>query len=153
MTSNSFLKLRIAGEAFGGRLDMIREILPLQGIARVPFTAPAVLGVINLRGNVVPVIDGALRLGKNRAGVPERRSVVIVEVEDDLEKSEVGLVVDAVESVGTLDAGNVYETPEFGLGIPPEFVLGMGRHGDELLPLLDLKAMLAIESLAKLVQL
>ena len=148
---NGFVKLRIAGEAYGGRLDSVREILPLQAITRVPFAAPAVLGVINLRGSIVPVIDAALRLGRT-APQAARRSVIIIEVEDELETSEIGLVVDAVESVGDLSTDEIFEKPEFGLAVASEFVLGMGRHGGELLPLLDLPAMLSIESLTALVQ-
>ena len=152
MSAEGFLKLRIDGQAFGGKLDAVREILPFSAVARVPFAAPEVLGVINLRGNVVPVIDGALRLGRTGAPQVGRRSIVIVEIEDELETAEIGLVVDAVESVGDLATEDVFQTPEFGLRIAPEFLLGFGRHGDELLPLLDLRRMLAIDSLARLVE-
>ncbi len=151
MNGQGFLRLRIAGEAFGGELHAVREIIPLGPVTHVPFTDPAVLGVINLRGNIVPVIDGALRLGRKRSPHERRGSVVIVEVGSEHEAAEIGLVVDAVEAVGDLSSEEVFARPEFGVEVPADFLLGVGRHGDALLPLLDLRAMLSLESLSQLV--
>ncbi len=151
MNGRGFVRLRIAGEVFGAELQTVREIIPLGSIRRVPFTQPAVLGVINLRGHIVPVIDGALRLGRARVIESARRSVLIVQPSEEADSEEVGLVVDAVESVGDIATEELFDAPEFGVHVPPEFLLGVGRDGGGVLPLLDLRAMLAVDSLARLV--
>lgn len=151
MNARGFLKLRIAGEAFGAELDVVREIISLGRLTAVPFTDPCVLGVINLRGNIVPVLDAALSLGRPETTNQPRRSILIVETQDQGESAEVGLAVDSVETVGDLTGEEVWDVPEFGVSIPKQFLLGIGRHGEDLLPLLDLRAILAPDRLARLV--
>lgn len=142
-----YLSFFVAGEEYGVGILKVREILEFDTITRVPGTPPHVRGVLNLRGNVVPVIDLAVKLGLPETQVTRRTCVVIVEVTLDGEPTVMGLLADAVSQVIELPPDQIEPPPPFGTGIRLEFLEGMGRAGKKFVLLLDIDRVLTTNEL------
>lgn len=95
-----FLTFRLNDTAYGVEITRIKEIIEYGGITRIPMTPASIRGVLNLRGNVVPIVDLAERLEcGGQSEVSRRTCVIITEMEDEGEVMDIGFVVDAVEQV------------------------------------------------------
>lgn len=130
----------------------VKEIIEINMITRVPMTPDYIRGVINLRGNVVPVIDLSARLGRACSEISKRTCIVLVQVEYNEEGQLLGLLVDAVDEILDLPESNIMPPPDFGADIRNDFIQGMGRVGDEFIILLDINRVLALKELSQLKQ-
>ena len=149
-----FLTFMAKGEIYGAEVDRIKEIIEYGTITRVPLTPNYLRGVINLRGNVVPVVDLATRLGKVTEDVSKRTCIIIVEMKTaDEEVVDIGFVVDEVESVMNILEEQITAAPQFGTDIRPDFISGMAQLKDQFVVLLQLEEVLSITELAELVEL
>src|SRR3954470_11239892 len=109
-----------------------------------------VRGGINLRGRVVPVIDLAVRFGREES-IPNRRTcVVIVEVGSEEERQDLGVMVDAVNQVVDLPARDIEPAPGFGTMVRAEFIAGMGKLNGDFVIILDVGRVLSADDLAAL---
>ena len=115
----------------------VREIIQHGTMTPVPLMPDFVRGVINLRGAVVPVIDLQARFGRGPAGVTKKTCIVIVDAARDGERAELGLMVDAVSEVISLEPSQVEPPPQFGGATRRDFIAGMGRRGEQFVVLLD----------------
>lgn len=102
----------------------VREIIEYAGVTRVPMMPPAVRGIINLRGNVLPVIDLHARLGRAAASASRKSCILVV---DTGEGQACGLMVDAVNTVLNTDPDSIEPAPPFGGTLPTSLVAGMAR--------------------------
>jgi purine-binding chemotaxis protein CheW len=109
-----------------------------------------VRGVINLRGNVVPVIDLPMRFGWPSSEVGKRTCIVIIEVDEGGDKLEIGIVIDSVNEVLDIDAKDIGAPPSFGAKLRTDFISGMGRVRDEFIILLNVGKVLSVEELSML---
>lgn len=146
---NQYLSFILDGETYGVSILVIKEILEYSEPTKVPMMPGFIRGVINLRGNVLPVVDLSLRLGKKETGIAKRTCVVIVEVQCGSEGMEVGVVVDAVNEVMDIEPGNIESAPSFGTKIRNSFIQGMGKVGDKFVVLLNIERVLSIEELSQ----
>ena len=146
-----FLTFKVGDEIFGVEIDNINEIIEYSEMTRVPLTPPYIRGVSNLRGNVVPIIDLVVRLGKEPSAVTKRTCIIIVEMEDDGEQIDIGFVVDEVDEVLDIHASNIEPAPQFGTDIPSEYINGMGKVNGEFVILLSLNDILSIKDLSDLI--
>lgn len=140
MTSagRELIVVEITGQKFAIDIMSVREIRGWTASTRLPQAPPHVLGMINLRGQVLPVIDFGARLGLGQSD-PHAASVVIVtEIGDRL----VGLLVDAVCDILTLDEGAMQATPEVGSRAVREFVRGVITTDDGIVTFLALDAVI-----------
>ncbi|MDH3325429.1 MAG: chemotaxis protein CheW [Gammaproteobacteria bacterium] len=152
--SAKYLTFNVNGDVYGSEIDYIQEIIEYGAITRVPLTPKYLRGVINLRGNVVPVIDLAIRLGKEASQVTKRTCIIIVEMKSiDDEVVDIGFVVDEVDEVLDIAADNIAAPPQFGSDIRTDFILGMGKLSGKFVVLLQLEEVLSIAELADLVEL
>lgn len=150
-TGSKYLTFKVAGELFGTEIDNINEIIEYSEMTRVPLTPPHIRGVSNLRGNVVPIIDLAVRLGKERAETTKRTCIIIVEMDDEGEKMDVGFVVDEVDEVLDIYADAIEPAPQFGADISSDFINGMGKLDGKFVVLLLINEVLSIAGLSELV--
>ncbi|HSA22047.1 MAG TPA: chemotaxis protein CheW [Myxococcota bacterium] len=135
-----YLSFRLAEERFALPIAQIREIIKVPLITRVPRTEPFVLGVLSLRGTIVPAVD--LRMLLRQPASPQtRRSRVLVYMRGG---ELVGLLVDEVHHVLRLGEADIEAHP-FGARPEVEPVMGVGRKDDEIVALLDLHAALAAD--------
>ena len=147
-----FLTFRIADEAFGMELSQTREIIEFDGVTKVPLMPSFLIGVINLRGEVVPVIDLAVRLGRPPITIKRRTCVIVVELESDGKDYTLGLLADAVNEVAEIASSDIEAAPAFGAKIRAEFIQGIAKNGDEFVIILDADNALSLRELAKLVE-
>ncbi|WP_284616813.1 chemotaxis protein CheW [Aquabacterium humicola] len=142
-----YLSFVLRGEVYAIGILAIKEIIEYGGLTAVPMMPPAIRGVINLRGAVVPVLDLALRFGKPAAEPTKRTCIVIVELALGGVHSVVGLVVDAVNAVQEIAPADIEPPPAFGTAIATPFIAGMGKVDGRFVILLDIDQVLAIEGL------
>lgn len=147
-----FLTFRLKNTVYGVEIKRIKEIIEYGGITRIPMTPPCIRGVLNLRGNVVPIIDLAERLDCGSEAVSRKSCNIIVEVEDEGEKMDLGFVVDGVDQVVGIDDDHIEAAPAFGTSIKSEFISGMGNVNDSFITLLDMDAVLSVKGLGDLVE-
>jgi purine-binding chemotaxis protein CheW len=150
--SKQFLTFRIGNEHYGLELSQTREIIEYSGITQVPLMPNFLRGVINLRGEVVPVIDLAVRLGRKSIEVQRRTCIIVVELTNNDQHHVLGLLADAVSEVIEMDDENIEDAPSFGANIRAEFIQGIAKQGEEFVVLLDANNALSIRELAHLVE-
>ncbi len=150
--SLKYLTFNVSGGIYGVAISGVKEITEYPSLTRVPMTPAFIRGVINLRGNVVPVIDLAVRLGKASQEASNRSCVIIVEIEADDEKTDIGIVVDAVTAVIDIPNEDIEVAPAFGAEIRSDFISGMGKRNEKFVVLLELERVLSIDELAELTE-
>ena len=143
-----YLTFSLGGEMFAIGILSVKEIIEYGGLTSVPMMPPAIRGVINLRGAVVPVIDLACVFGRASAPVTNRTCMVIVETEVDAQRQDVGIIVDAVSEVLEIQADQIEPAPSFGARIRTDFLQGMARLSNAFVILLNVHKVLAIDALA-----
>jgi len=143
-----FLTFVLNKEVYGINILNIREIIDYGNVTKVPMMPDFIAGVINLRGNVVPVVDLALRFSQKSSKRTKRSSVVILEVRYEGQKVEIGITVDVVNEVLDILSSDIEPTPSFGTKIRTDFISGMGKVNAQLLVLLDIDCILSIEELS-----
>ena len=143
-----YLAFRLAGEVYAVDILRIREIIEYSQPTSVPMMPPSVRGVINLRGAVVPVIDLAIRFGREATGVGKRTCVVIVEVEHAGAIHILGLMVDGVNAVMEIADQAIEPAPAFGTRVNTEFIAGMAKVDGRFVIILDIGRVLSIEEMA-----
>jgi len=151
-TTQQYLTFRIGNEQFGMDLTQTREILEYSGVTEVPLMPKFLRGVINLRGEVVPVIDLAVRLGRDPIKVQRRTCVIVVELEVESQYHVLGLLADSVSEVVELPASAIDEAPAFGANIRAEFIQGIAKRDGQFVVLLDANNALSVRELAHLVE-
>ena len=112
----------------------IREIRRWATVTTLPHAGEHVLGVINLRGNVIPVYDLAVHIGLGKTA-PDARNVVIIA---DIQGESIGLLVESVSEILTVDQSDVQETPQIGRGRQSNLIEGLITVGTEMAQLIDL---------------
>jgi len=122
-----YLSFQLAGEEFAFGILRVKEILEYDTLTRVPNAPPAVRGVINLRGAVVPVLDLAHLFAVPATAVTKRSCVIIVEVRVDEQQLVMGILADAVNQVIELAPGAIEPPPAFGSRVRVDYLVGMGK--------------------------
>jgi purine-binding chemotaxis protein CheW len=144
-----FLTFNLGKDVLAMDIRTIKEVIQYAEITEVPLVPPAIRGVINLRGAVVPVIDLAVRFGGPPSEIARRTCVVIVELEQQAGVNAVlGVVVDQVREVLEVPPEDIEPTPAFGSQIRPDFILGVGKVKGQFILLLDVNRVLSIEELS-----
>lgn len=137
-----YLTFSMGGEEYAVNILRVKEIIEYDTLTKVPGTPPAIRGVINLRGNVVPVVDLALRFGLVPNPVTKRSCIVIVEVDAGGERAVMGILADSVSEVLALAPDQVEPPPAFGTRAKVDFLSGMGKVGRKFVLLLDVDRVL-----------
>lgn len=152
--AQQYLTFSLGQEMFAVGILQVREIIEYGAVTTVPMMPAFIRGVINLRGSVVPVIDLAARFGRGASEVHRRSCIVILEVgEDEEQRQELGVMVDAVSEVVEIPPAQIEPPPSFGARIRTEFIAGMGKVQDRFVILLDVAKVLAVDEMALLAQL
>ena len=137
----------VGDEEYALEVSHVREVVETIPITRVPSMPPAIRGVVNLRGTVVPVIDLGIRFGLSERTITSRTCVVVVEIELDGEPTVMGLLVDAVNQVIELGSDQIEPVPTFGTAVRVELLRGLGTIGSKFVLLLDLDHVLSPDDL------
>ncbi|MBB1485677.1 chemotaxis protein CheW [Oceanospirillum sediminis] len=140
-----YVTFRLADETYGINVMQVQEVLRYTEIAPVPGAPAYVLGIINLRGNVVTVIDTRQRFGLMNADTTDSTRIVIIEVE----KQVVGILVDSVSEVVYLRESEIETTPNVGNEESAKFIQGVCNKNDQLLILVELNKLMSDEEWAE----
>ncbi len=136
-----WVTFRLADEVYGINVMQVQEVLRVTEIAPVPGAPHYVLGIINLRGNVVTVIDTRIRLGLPTAEVTDSTRIVIIETA----RHVVGMLVDCVAEVVDVATSEVESAPNVGSDESANYIQGVASRENELLILVDLNKLLTDE--------
>ncbi len=141
-----YLTFRVGDEVYGIEIAYVTEIVGMQKITEVPDMPNFVRGVINLRGQVIPVIDVRARFHMDNRSYDDRTCVVVVR----LNETSIGLVVDTVNEVMDIPANHVSPPPKVGQSEGGRYIKGMGKVQDQVKILLDVSKLLFDEEIAAL---
>jgi len=136
---------KIENEEFGLEIQKVQEINRVSEITRVPRTPEFILGVINLRGKVIPVINMRTRFGFNDKPVDRDSRIIVLELQDRV----IGILVDSVTEVIRLESGTIEPPPNFATNIGTDYISGVGKLSDRLIVLLDIDKVFTSEQVDK----
>jgi purine-binding chemotaxis protein CheW len=143
MDQNQYLTFQLAGEEYAVGILRVKEIITYGPLTTVPQAPPSVRGVINLRGNVVPVVDLAVKFGLPASPLTNRTCIVILEVDLNSEPTVIGILTDAVNQVIELLDEDILPVPAFGTQVRMDFLGGMGKAGAKFVLILEIEKVLA----------
>ena len=143
-----YLTFALGPEEYGLEILKVREIIGYMEITAVPQTPHHVKGVINLRGQVIPVVDLRAKFGMDTTDVTDQTCIIVVEIAQGQRTFSTGMVVDRVQEVLDIAGEDIEEAPQFGAAVETDFILGMGKIGDTVKILLDIDKVLAGDDLA-----
>lgn len=144
--ASRWVTFELEDETYGIDVMQVREVLRSIEISPVPGAPPFVLGIINLRGNVVAIIDTRQRFGLGPREPDEQARILILETGDHV----VGFLVDSVNEVVQLSASEIESAPDTGSGDSARFISGLVNRDSGLLILVDSNRLLSNEELAEL---
>ena len=133
-----FLTFTLGNEAYGLEIIYVTEIIGIQKITEVPELPEYVIGIMSLRGQIIPVMDVRLRFEKPFKEYDERTCVIVVDISD----ITVGLIVDGVAEVVTIQEEDIMPHPDLSEGDNRQFVKGIGKIGKDVKLLLDIHKLL-----------
>ena len=145
--TSQYLTFELEDEVFALDIAKVREVLDFTSIAKVPQTPDFMLGVINLRGTVVPVVDMRLKFAMTRAETTVNTCIIIVEIEIDGENTVLGALVDSVQEVMDLDPDQIEPAPRIGTRLNTKFIKGMGKRDNHFIIIMDIDKIFSTDEL------
>jgi purine-binding chemotaxis protein CheW len=140
------LTFNLAGEEYGVDILAVREIRGWSRVTRIPQTPDYLLGVLNLRGAIVPIMDLRLRFGLERESYGDNTVMIIVAVDERL----FGIVVDAVSDVVDIDPAAIKPVPDMGAVVDTRYLRGLATHVERMVMLLDVEKLMRPEDVETL---
>ncbi len=137
-----YLTFALAREEYGLEILKVREIIGYMEITAVPQTPHHVKGVINLRGQVIPVVDLRAKFGMETTEVTDQTCIIVVEIAQFGRKANTGIIVDHVQEVLDIAGTDIEEAPQFDASVDTDFIFGMAKIGESVKILLDIDRVL-----------
>lgn len=144
-----WVTFKLENETYGINVMQVREVLRYSEIAPVPGSPSYVIGIINLRGNVVTVVDTRERFGLPNSDITDNTRIVILETDDQV----IGILVDAVAEVVYLRQSEIEVAPNVGNDQNARYIQGVSHKNNELLILIEIKNLLSDQEWAELQEL
>ncbi len=141
-----YLTFLLGKEAYGLEIRHVTEIIGMQTITEIPELPDYVKGIINLRGNIIPVMDIRLRFKKEPKEYNDRTSVIVIDIMD----TPVGLIVDCVSEVLTIPDEAIVDPPKMNKEFNNRFIRNIGKVGSDVKLLLNCEQLLAEDELIEL---
>jgi purine-binding chemotaxis protein CheW len=145
-----FVTLGIDRELFAVPVDMVLEIRAMQPLFRVPEAPAHLAGLLDVRGQVVPVIDLRLKLGLDAVPATDNTRILVLEVPMSGRRLVLGLIADRVFEVTVLEKRNITPPPDIGTLWHSDYISGVGRRGDGFVIIFDLPRLLSSDAIALL---
>jgi purine-binding chemotaxis protein CheW len=128
-----YLTFMLGDEEFGINISFVTEIIGIQAITFVPELPAFVKGIINLRGQIIPVIDVRLRFQKEEIGYNDRTCIIVIQIRD----LSIGFIVDSVAACDQIPNSSVIPPPAFQSNYHQKYISGIGRMQDKIILILD----------------
>ena len=145
--TTQYLTFKLADEVFAVDVAKVREILDYTPATKVPGTPSFMRGVINVRGNVVPVVDMRMKFGLSETEQTVDTCIVVMEIIVEEDKTILGALVDSVQEVFELEAAQIEPPPRIGTRWRTDFIRGIGKRANELIIILDTDKVFSINEL------
>jgi chemotaxis signal transduction protein/ABC-type nitrate/sulfonate/bicarbonate transport system substrate-binding protein len=140
-----YLIFSLCNQDYGIGIESVVEIIHMVPFRSIPQAPPFVKGVINLRAQVIPVIDLRLKFNQDERPYDDRTCIVILELTGKEHKNKTGIIVDTVSEVMAIKAGEIEDAPSFGIDVNTNFILGMAKMDQTIKILLDTNRLLKEE--------
>src|ERR1700742_4363908 len=138
-----YLTFMLGKEEYGLEILKVREIIGYMDITAVPRTPGYVKGVINLRGQVISVIDLRAKFGMETAPRTDQTCIIVVDIQQNGRRLNTGIVVDRVSEVLSISGDKIEGPPAFDASVQVDFIVGMGKIEDSVKILLDIDKVLS----------
>lgn len=142
--TDQYLTFMLADEEYGVDILRVQEIRGWDGATAIPNAPDYVLGVVNLRGVVVPIFDLRKRFNLDNSDFNSETVTVVVKIHHEKGERTIGMVVDAVSDVYNITAENVNSAPEVGASVSMEFIKGLATINNEMIILLDVDELINV---------
>jgi purine-binding chemotaxis protein CheW len=136
--SNQVLTFTLGMETYGVDILRVQEIRGWAQVTRIPQSPPHVLGVLNLRGSIVPIVDLRMRFRLERAEYTAVTVIIVLSVETASGRRDLGVVVDGVSDVIDIKSADLKPAPDLGSQVSTEFIQGLMTVGEHMVMLLDI---------------
>lgn len=149
LTMQSFTQVvsfNLANEEYAIEITKIKEIILVEGITKVPQMPIYIEGIINLRGNVIPVLDLRKRFGMKNAEIGDETRIVVSRMAEKI----IGLIVDSVSQVMKIPKDDIQPPPDTIAGLAGEYLTGVGKVDERMIMMLDIDKVLSLEELSEL---
>lgn len=143
-----FLTFSLGDEFYGIDIEYVTEIVGIQPITVVPEFPDFIKGIINLRGQIIPVMDARAKFKRDTIDYNDRTCIVVVQVTD----ISIGIIVDAVAEVLNIDDENIVPPPMVG-GTGRKYIKSVGKHENSVVLIIDCEKLLSTDELSELTQL
>jgi len=140
--AGKYLTFALGKEEYALEILKVREIIGYMDITSVPRTPSYVRGVINLRGQVISVVDLRSKFGMESAAKTDQTCIIVVETRARGRKLNTGIIVDRVSEVLNIAGEQIEDAPSFGTSVDGSFILGMAKVGEAVKILLDIDQVL-----------
>lgn len=141
-----YLTFTLGEEIFGIEILHVTEIVGMQSVTAIPEVPLYVKGIINLRGQIIPVMDMRLKFRKKEKAYDNRTCIIVV----DIEGMSVGLIVDKVSEVLTINEESIVDPPDYRTGFQNNYIQNIGMVNDGVILLLDCEKILTNEELLEI---
>jgi purine-binding chemotaxis protein CheW len=147
-----YLTFALGKEEYGLEILKVREIIGWLDITALPRTPPYVKGVVNLRGQVIVVVDLRAKFAMEPTPKTDQTCIIVVEITHQNRKLSTGIIVDHVSEVLEIPTENIEAPPTFGTAVDTDFILGMGKVAEAVKILLDIDKVMTGSDLAAIVK-
>ncbi len=146
--SGQYLTFTLAEELYGVDIAQVSEVMDYMPITSIPGTPDFLLGIINLRGKALPVVDMRLKFNLENTERTVNTCIIITEVIIENEKAIMGALADSVQEVFEIHSKDIEPPPKMGATINTEFIQGMARHDDKFIIIIDVNRVFSMEELS-----
>jgi purine-binding chemotaxis protein CheW len=146
--SNSYLSFKLENELFAAHVSKVLNILEMSKITKVPKSPEYMLGVMNLRGTVLPIVDTRIKFGLKVSDFTVNTCIIVLDIDMDGDSIIVGALVDSVQEVLEVESTNIMPPPSIGSKYRSEFIEGVTKSGDNFIMILDMDKVFSTEELS-----
>jgi len=141
----TYLSFKLGEEVFAINVSKVLNILEMKPITRVPKSPDYLIGVINLRGNVLPVVDLRIKFGLPEISITVDTNIIVLSIEKDGETIMLGILIDAVREVLEFKNDEISPSPAIGTKYSSAFIKGMWRVNENFIMILDIDKVFSFE--------
>ena len=134
---NSYLTFKLGNETFAANVANVLHILGIPEITKMPNSPDYVMGVMNMRGQVLPVIDPHPHFNIGQQEITKDSCIVVLEISNEDERFQLGSLVDSVQEVVEISEDKILPAPELGAEYNSKYIEGVIQHGDKFILILN----------------
>lgn len=153
MEKSTYLTFVLGKEYFAVCVDEVLEVLQHQQITSVPKTPDHILGIINFRGDILPVVDTRIKFNLSTQDENQRSIIIVFDIAGEDQRIQIAATADAVKDVIEVDPDEIKPVPEMGISYNAKFISGAIRRNDTFIMMLNIEKVFSISDLAMVQQL